>query len=371
MPENRECNAARDDLTEVPAPDLPYLPRDPKAYAPGIGVIGCGGIVPYHLGAYQRAGYRVAMLCDVDVSRAEALRNEFYPDAAVCADYGAILDDDEIEVVDVATHPEVRVGILEDAIRARKHVLSQKPFVTNLTVGRRLVDLAAEHGVKLAVNQNGRWAPHFSYLRHAVAAGLVGEVMAVHCAVHWNHDWTADTPFNEVEHLILYDFGIHWFDIVSCLLTDKPPRSVYATTSRAPGQRAKPPMLAQVAVQCDNAQASLVFDAFTNHGEEDRTVIVGTTGTLVSAGPDLNHQAVTLYTEAGYAVPALEGTWFTNGFHGTMAELLCAIEDDREPSNSAAGNLASLALCFAAVASSIEGLPKAPGRILNLPGTEE
>ena len=60
-------------------------------------------------------------------------------------------------------------------------------------------------------------------------------------------------------------------------------------------------------------------------------------------------------------------TWFTNGFHGTMAELLCAIEEDRQPSNNAADNLDCLALCFAAVESAERGEPIRPGSVLALP----
>ena len=63
----------------------------------------------------------------------------------------------------------------------------------------------------------------------------------------------------------------------------------------------------------------------------------------------------------GQAQPRLEGSWFPDGFHGTMAELLCAIEENREPSNSAANNLQSLALAFAAMASAGTGKPEIPG----------
>ncbi|MFA6241395.1 MAG: hypothetical protein WC655_10720, partial [Candidatus Hydrogenedentales bacterium] len=64
-----------------------------------------------------------------------------------------------------------------------------------------------------------------------------------------------------------------------------------------------------------------------------------------------------------------EGDWFANGFHGAMAELLCAIEEKREPYNSARHNLRSLALCFAAVASAENHQPVVQGTILRLPGT--
>ena len=40
-----------------------------------------------------------------------------------------------------------------------------------------------------------------------------------------------------------------------------------------------------------------------------------------------------------------------------MGELLCAIEDDREPLNSARGNLLSLKLCQAALRSVQTGAP--------------
>jgi predicted dehydrogenase len=64
---------------------------------------------------------------------------------------------------------------------------------------------------------------------------------------------------------------------------------------------------------------------------------------------------VTLTTAEGVARPRLEGTWFNDGFRGTMGELLCAIEDGREPSNGARENLYSLGLAFAAVRSRITG----------------
>ena len=70
-----------------------------------------------------------------------------------------------------------------------------------------------------------------------------------------------------------------------------------------------------------------------------------------------------LFTKAGKSSPALVGDWFHNGFQGTMAELLGAIQDDREPSNGARANLDSLALCFAALASADTGSPQTPGTI--------
>src|SRR5215471_3127156 len=352
----------------IEAPVLPYLPRNPKNYMPAIGVIGCGGIAVQHLNAYRHADFRVTALCDHTEGKARAYQERFYPDATVTTDYRELLRRDAIEVVDVATHPEDRVEIIEEALRAGKHVLSQKPFVTDLDAGERLAELADARGVRLAVNQNGRWAPHFSFIREAVKSGLIGRLMSAHFSAHWDHNWIIGTKFEEIESLILYDFGVHWFDMAAHFFEGRDALRVSAFATRASGQRAKPPMLAQAIIEFEDGQASIVFNANVERGQEDRTVIAGTEGTIVSAGPSLSEQSITIYTADGYAKPTLDGTWFLEGFHGAMAELLCAIEEGREPVNNARGNLRGLSLCFAALASAAEGAVKAPDSIRQLPG---
>ncbi len=127
-------------------------------------------------------------------------------------------------------------------------------------------------------------------------------------------------------------------------------------------------MLAHAVIEYDGAQATLAFDATVAYGQQDRTCLAGTRGSAVSTGPSLSEQSVEIYTAEGYATPVLEGTWFRGGFHGAMAELLCAIEEDREPLHGARGNLRSLELTFAAIASAHDGLPKVPGGVRRLPG---
>ncbi len=358
--------AAAETGPRVAAPELPYLPRDPKHYRPPIALVACGGITRDHLAAYRKGGYHVAAVCDLVRERAEERRKEFFPEADVYEDFRDVLARDDIEVVDLAAHPRQRAPMLEASLEAGKHVLSQKPFVVDLDFGRRMVDLADRKGVCLAVNQNGRWAPHFSYARVAIHAGLIGEVSGAHLSVHWDHSWVRGTDFEKIRHLVLYDFGIHWFDIVRCFLGDRQPRRVYASMASGPNQQVVPPLLAQAVIEYDDAQASLAFDAMTGFGPQDRTYLAGTRGTICSTGPDLKHQSLTLHTAEGSAVPELAGSWFPDGFRGTMGELLCAIEEDREPIHSGRDNLESLALCFAAAASAERHEPVVPGTVARM-----
>lgn len=347
--------------------EIPYRPQSPRHYSPNIGMIGCGGISHHHLRAYSSAGFRVTALADLDKSRAVARRNDFYPEALATDNFQDILGDDTIEVVDITTHPSERAPLIASALKAGKHVLSQKPFVLDLDVGLELVELADKCGLYLAVNQNGRWAPHFSYARLVAQQGLIGDVFGAHMSCHWDHRWVRGTPFEEVRHLVLYDYAIHWFDILRCFLPNATAQRVFASTARAPGQDLKPNLLAQAVIEFDNAQATLAFDACVPAGSQERTYLSGTEGSLTSTGAGNQDQRVTVNTPQGLWMPTLQGKWFPDGFHGTMGELLCAIEEKRPPTISAADNLESLALCFAAVASADSGLPIRPGQVRQLP----
>jgi len=354
---------------EAPLP-IPRPPR-PRSSNPGIGLVGAGGISEFHLRAYRNQGFRVAAIASRTRAKAEARRDEFFPDADVTTDYRDLLDRDDVEVLDVTPHPEDRLPILRDALRAGKHVLSQKPFVLDLDQGEELVRLARDHGVRLAVNQNGRWAPHFQAMREAVAAGLIGDVTSVDCALQWDQTWIAgNEAFERIHHLVLFDFAIHWFDNAACLLADREPQRVFASASGFPGQAFRPPALASAFIEYPGAQVRFSFHAHTRLGEEDVTTVVGTRGTLRSRGPGLNDQpALELFLEEGHATLPLPGCWFENGFEGAMGELLCAIEEDRVPAHDAADNLRSLGLCFAALASADSGSPVSPGSCRSLPAS--
>lgn len=351
-----------------PGERVNYRPHRPDEFDPGIVLVGCGGIARHHLEAYRDAGLSVQALVDVNLEAATVLRDRFYPDARVFHNYQDALRGTDAGIFDIATHPQVRPNIIRECLRARRHVLSQKPFVLDLDAGRQLVDLADEMGVYLAVNQNGRWAPHFSYMREAVAEGLLGETFALRMSVDWDHTWVAGTAFEHVKHLVLYDYAIHWFDMVRCLLPHSKVERVYATTTRTPHQTIMPALLGQVLVELDNAQATLTFDAMVCHAPQERTYLAGTQGVALSLGKGNNDQEVTLTTDEGEYRPTLIGKWFPDGFRGTMCELLTSIHEKRPVQISGADNLHSLGLCFAAIESARTGIPKAPGEVRQLPG---
>lgn len=332
-----------------------------------IGVLGCGQIAAQHLEAYRSGGLPVVALCDPDADAVTSKQREFFPQATAYVDLEEFLSHPDLEVVDIATHVDVRPDLVEKVLRSGRHVLSQKPFVEDLARGRELCSLARELGLRLAVNQNARFAPHFHLARSLVAEGVLGNVQLVEMSVHWDHSWVRGKPFEAMPHLVLFDFGIHWFDMARCLFGRSPARSVMAWAKSLPGQPIAPPMLTHAVIEFPQGLASLGFHAWTRFGAQDRTTIIGDRATLVLEGVDYQSQRATVYGEHGAKSIAVTGKWFPDAFLACMCHFLEAIDSGKASDLEADENLSSLQLCFAAVASSLRGTAVQPQSVEVLP----
>ncbi len=338
---------------------LPPVPGHRAAH--GIGIIGCGGIVrSQHIPAYRAQGFRIAAVADISEANARAA-SKLADGAPWFTDHRRLLERRDVTVVDAATHPAVRVGLIRDALEAGKHVLSQKPFVLDLDAGVRLVALAKRRRRLLAVNQNGRWDPARKAAYDLIRAGAIGRVLSVHLRDQWNHGWVAGTAF-DIRHCLLYDYGIHNFDILTCWMEGREPTAVFASQTRAANQAARTDLLAQAHVTYDGAQATVVFDGSVDDAPGGGFAICGTKGSLAGVGGGLELRAA-----SGLWRPKLRGNWFPDGFKATMGALLVAIERGRTPWHAAERNLKSLQLCFAACRSADTGRPVVPASVRRLP----
>ncbi|MFA9431837.1 Gfo/Idh/MocA family protein [Egicoccus sp. AB-alg2] len=343
----------------------PRVPEDPRRH--GIAVLGCGEIArTAHLPAYERYGLRVVGVWSRSASSTDGIRDRFPSIERVHTSPEELLADDEVTVVDLATRAEHRLPWLRAAVEAGKHVLAQKPLTTDLEALAPILDLAEARGVRIAVNQNARWAPVWRLATLLVREGAIGDVVGV---THL-HDKPlppiAGTHFDELPHMLIVDYLMHWLDITRCWLEGKQAEVVRAFDHRVPGQpgHARNPWSAQVDVVCaDGASASV---RVVGDGQTTRPScpfwIHGTAGTLRGSILGDDHLVLDRDGEVARVVP--EGAWFVDGFAGTMGELLCAIDEDREPEHAARHNLASLELVLAARASAEQdGAPRRTGLV--------
>ncbi len=330
-----------------------YKPSFPADYSPGIGIIGCGGIVKNaHLPAYKKYGLRVVGVYDVLPQATEGVIETFGVER-VYDSLEDLLADPAIEVVDIATHPAERFELINKALDAGKHVLSQKPLALTLSEAKQLVSKAEHKRLKLAVNQNGRWAPPWRVATILVQKGIIGDVLSVTHLYDINYSWVTGTNFDRIKHFAIYDYSIHWVDITRCWMEGKIPSVVRAREYRTPIQPSDsitpwgmwmdfeyPKGYSAFIRGVGCSQTSQEGHYFWIHGRE---------GTI--RGSVLGSDYVELEKDGNYYKYELEGQWFPDGFAGSMAELLSSVKEDREPYNSASHNLLSLQMVLAACKS--------------------
>ncbi|MGI9430146.1 MAG: Gfo/Idh/MocA family protein, partial [Bythopirellula sp.] len=173
----------------IPAASLPPLPAvaEPDRY--GIAIVGAGDIVTSaHLPAYQKMGYRVSGLFDIDRDRAERTAAE-YAIPQVYPDLDALLSDDTVDIVDIAVPPWAQETMVEQIARAGRHLLCQKPLAVQAARGAELVAAAEQAGVRLAVNVNMRWSPAIRTLKQLIQRDLFGETTGVHFQLNFWDEW--------------------------------------------------------------------------------------------------------------------------------------------------------------------------------------
>ena len=86
--------------------DLDYRPAFPAGYAPGVGIVGCGGIAKdWHLPAYGGYGVDVVGVYDAVPEATRGVSDAFPFVGRVFASLDELLADPAIDIVDIATGP--------------------------------------------------------------------------------------------------------------------------------------------------------------------------------------------------------------------------------------------------------------------------
>ena len=155
-------------------PDLDFKPEMPRRLDHGIGIVGAGGVVNYaHLPAYAQAGFKVVGITDKMRERAEkTARDHKIP--KVYDSLEELLGDPEVEIVDIAVYPWETLTVGQQAVRAGKHILCQKPLSDEYGKAANLVALAREAGLKMAVNQQMRWTVGIRGTKQLLNQGWLG-----------------------------------------------------------------------------------------------------------------------------------------------------------------------------------------------------
>ncbi|MDN4646012.1 Gfo/Idh/MocA family protein [Arthrobacter sp. PsM3] len=108
-------------------------------------------------------------------------------------DWRAVLDRDDIDIVDICAPGFMHAEIAMAALAAGKHVLVEKPLANTLAEAEAMAEAAREaraSGVQSMVGFNYRRVPALGLARELIAEGRIGTVRHVRAA--YLQDWLAD-----------------------------------------------------------------------------------------------------------------------------------------------------------------------------------
>ena len=154
-----------------------------------------------HLQNYVQLGdlCEIKTLCDVKINQAKILANKFgIPNAT--ADYREVLADPEIDAVACIQYFENHVVLVPEVLKAKKHVMTEKPLCVFPKNGEMLANLAKESGKIHMVGYHKRSDVATEYAMDLInkwkKSGEMGKMTYIRIAMppgNWRKD--ADMPF--------------------------------------------------------------------------------------------------------------------------------------------------------------------------------
>lgn len=185
----------------------------------GMGLVGPGFIAAHHLDAVRRLGnVEVVGIAGSSLESAKKRARELNAGQAY-AGYRELLADPAVHVVHNTTPNHLHREVSLAALRAGKHVISDKPLAATMREARELYEAARAADLAHVVTFNYRGYPLVQQARAMIAKGKIGRCVFVHgCYLQdWLTDeraytWRLDPKLGGASSA-LGDIGSHWCDL--------------------------------------------------------------------------------------------------------------------------------------------------------------
>lgn len=190
-------------------------------------IIGYGGMGSYHVqlieSNQQLAVGGVYDIVDYRMELAAAAGYKTY------ASLDAVLADEAVDIVLIATPNDVHKEIAIQALQAGKHVICEKPVTITSADFLDIVEVAKKENRVFTVHQNRRWDEDFRIIKDIIGNKTVGELFQLESRVQGANgipgDWRQLKAYGGG---MLLDWGVHLLDQL-LQITDSKIESVAAT----------------------------------------------------------------------------------------------------------------------------------------------
>lgn len=331
----------------------------------GVGIVGAGKIGAKRAEAIATSpGARLIAVTDTDPASAAALANDF--GAIAVSGTEELLARRDVDAAVVATPHRWLAPVALAALRARKHVLVEKPLAMTSAAAAELVAAAETSGLVLKTGFNHRCHRALAEARALSAAGQIGRLLHIRCRyghggrAGYAEEWRANPVESGGGELM--DQGIHAFDLFRWFLGEF--TEVYAVLTRAFW-----PMPVEDNAFCTlrtaQGQVAQLHASWTQWKNLFSFEVFGERGYLLAEGLGGNYGQERLVVgrrPKKFGAPEEEVKLFSGAdgsWAAEWAEFEAAIRESRAPLGDGRDGWQALRLVEAAYASSREGRPVA------------
>jgi len=182
-------------------------------YAPSVGKL-------HGMGVEATEDLALEAVCDVNPQRlSQALRD--FPDLHTYGSASEFANNENVDVVIVATPPNNHALLSMQMMAAGKHVVCEKPLALNQDEADAMVKMAEDQEVHLSCHQNRRFDADYLAIKQALADGMIGDFFYMETFVggfvHPCGYWHTHTPISGGT---AYDWGGHYIDWIVSLIPD-------------------------------------------------------------------------------------------------------------------------------------------------------
>ncbi|MCB1739271.1 MAG: Gfo/Idh/MocA family oxidoreductase [Gammaproteobacteria bacterium] len=282
-----------------------------------------------------------------DKSRAQAFADKHGAGSSSPAytDLNALLADDELDAVLIASPDKLHAEQAIAAARAGKHVLCEKPMTTDNEASQAMLEACDKAGVKFAIAYHMRWHDGHRKLAAAAHAGKFGTLR--HMRVQWPmqsspDNWRAGTELGRW--WPLSGVGTHCLDQIRWFMC-KDHGEVVRLQSLITREVYKGPHeeTAVLAMQFESGATAEMCNSVLFPGPR-LMELYGSDGFALCEN--------TLGPDGGGSIRTHEGTYafeVVNPYVGEVVDFVRAIEENREPEVTGAEGARNVALLLEAV----------------------
>nr|WP_297968994.1 Gfo/Idh/MocA family oxidoreductase [uncultured Mogibacterium sp.] len=336
-------------------------------------LIGCGRIATNHVTAAVNNNLEIVAVCDIVPEKMEEIlaKHNLADDKSIkrYTDYKQMLEENELELVSIATESGKHAAIALDAIDAGVSVIIEKPMAMNIADAEEIIKRADEKNVKVSACHQNRFNVAIQEVRKAIEGDRFGKLSHASINVRWNRNkgYYDQAPWRgtwEEDGGCLMNQCIHGIDLLRWMMGDEVVE-VYGATRQQFHDYLEAEDVGVAVVKFKNGAIGTI-EGTTNvypQNLEETLYIFGENGTVKVGGKSTNTIDVwdfkdeTAEDQKNKGLEEETSNVYGNGHTSLFADVIEAIKEDRTPYVDGVAGRNALEMVLAIYKSQKEGVP--------------